>query len=67
MVLGLIGAAAGAFGGGMIDDYFNKQAAERSYEMNSKLQEKDQAFQKEMRTTQYQTTVEDMQKAGINP
>ena len=67
MIASLIGAAAGKFGAGAIEDYFNKQAAERSFKNNLKLQQNDQAFQKEMRETQYQTTVEDMQKAGINP
>lgn len=67
MVLGLIGAAAGALTGGGINDIFGKASADRSYEMNRRLQKHDQAFQKEMRATAYQTMTEDMKKAGINP
>lgn len=67
MVWQLVGAAAGALAGGGINDIFNKASADRSYEINRRLQKHDQAFQREMRATAYQTTVEDMQKAGINP
>lgn len=64
---GLIGAAAGSFAGNAIDSVFNKAAADQNYEYERRLQKHDQEFQKEMRATAYQTTVEDMQKAGINP
>ncbi len=67
MFLELLGTAAGIFGGKGINDVFNKASADRSFEMNQKLQENDQKFQKEMRATAYQTMVEDMEKAGINP
>ncbi len=64
---GLVGAAAGSFIGNGIDSIFNKAAADQTYEYERRLQKHDQAFQKEMRATAYQTTVEDMKKAGINP
>lgn len=67
MVLALLGSAAGAFAGKGINDMFNKAAADRSFEMNQRLQQNDQNFQREMRATAYQTMVEDMKKAGINP
>lgn len=67
MVWQLVGAAAGSFAGNAIDSVFNKAAADQNYEYERRLQKHDQEFQKEMRATAYQTTVEDMQKAGINP
>lgn len=67
MLANIAGAAGSAFLGGAINDVFNKAAADRSYEMNRRLQKHDQAFQKEMRATAYQTMVEDMEKAGLNP
>lgn len=66
-LLSAIGAVAGKVLGGGIDDIFNKSTADRSYEMNRRLQKHDQEFQKEMRATAYQTMVNDMEKAGINP
>lgn len=66
-LLGAIGSIAGSLIGGGINDIFNKTSADRSYDMNRDMQKHDMAFQKEMRATAYQTTVEDMQKAGINP
>ena len=63
----LLGAAAGALAGGGIDSIFSKASADQSYEYNRRLQKHDQEWQEKMRATQYQTTVEDMQKAGINP
>ena len=63
----LLGAAAGTLAGGGIDSIFSKASADQSYEYNRRLQKHDQEWQEKMRATQYQTTVEDMQKAGINP
>lgn len=45
----------------------NDIAADKNYSMNRRLQKHDQAFQKEMRETAYQTMVSDMEKAGLNP
>lgn len=63
----LLGAVAGTTTGNAIDSIFNKAAADKNYEYERSLQKADQEFQKYMRATAYQTTVEDMQKAGINP
>lgn len=65
--MGLFSAVAGAITGNAIDSIFNKAAADQNYEYERRLQKHDQEFQKEMRATAYQTTVQDMQKAGINP
>ena len=63
----LIGTVTGDIFGKAVDSVFNKAAADQNYEYERRLQQHDQEFQKEMRATAYQTAVEDMQKAGINP
>jgi len=55
LVSGAINAATSIFGGG------------NSAKANRRLQEDAQRFTMAMRRTQYQTTVEDMKKAGLNP
>lgn len=64
LIGGILGWATDTLG---ISDIWSKASADRSYEMNRRLQKHDQAFQKEMRATAYQTMVDDMEKAGINP
>lgn len=44
----------------------NDMAADKNYSLNRRLQKHDQAFQKEMRATAYQTAVADMENAGLN-
>lgn len=68
---GLIGTALGAIGGNFLEkgigSIFGKSTADQNYEYERRLQQHDQEFQKEMRATAYQTAVQDMQNAGINP
>lgn len=63
----IIGAVGGDFISKGIDSIFGKATADNNYEYERRLQQHDQDFQKEMRATAYQTAVQDMQKAGINP
>ncbi len=63
----LIGAVGGSFISKGIDSIFGKSTADTNYEYERRFQKHDQEFQKEMRATAYQTAVDDMQKAGINP
>lgn len=71
MLGGLIGTALGTIGGNFLEkgigSIFGKSTADQNYEYERRLQKHDQEFQKEMRATAYQTAVQDMQKAGINP
>lgn len=67
MLAAIGGAVAGSLLKGGISSFFGKQAADQEYEYNRRLQEHNFDFQREMRDTQYQATVEDMKKAGINP
>lgn len=60
-------AAGATIGGKMLDMGSKKVAADTNYEYERRLQKHDQEFQKEMRATAYQTMVDDMQKAGLNP
>jgi hypothetical protein len=53
--------------GGIFGNNANKDAAQQANQFASAQSDKQMAFQKEMRATQYQTSVEDMQKAGLNP
>lgn len=55
------GATAG------INSLLGGASSSKGYEYARRLQKHDQAFQKEMRETAYQTMVGDMEKAGINP
>ncbi len=71
MLGGLIETALGTIGGNFLEkgigSIFGKSTADQNYEYERRLQQHDQEFQKEMRATAYQTAVQDMQKAGINP
>ncbi len=60
-------SAAITAGASIVNGMMGGASASREYSYARRLQKHDQAFQKEMRATAYQTTVEDMQKAGINP
>jgi hypothetical protein len=53
--------------GGMFGNNANKDIAQQANQFASAQSDKQMAFQREMRATQYQTTVEDLKKAGLNP
>ncbi len=57
--MSMVGSAIGGLG-----SYMGQQSANQA---NAQQSEKQMAFQKEQRETQYQTAVEDMKKAGLNP
>jgi hypothetical protein len=57
--MSMVGSAIGGIGSYMGQESANKANAAQS--------EKQMAFQKEQRETSYQTAVEDMKKAGLNP
>ncbi|WNK14965.1 MAG: DNA pilot protein [Microvirus sp.] len=58
-----IGAAAGGITGGVMD-MFGQESAN---EANRELQASSQAWQEKMRASQYQTAVQDLKSAGLNP
>ena len=70
-ILEFISNIAGPVAGTALDFGLNllghKKTGDMNYEYASKLQQKDMDFQKEMRETAYQTMVDDMIKAGLNP
>jgi len=57
--MSMVGSAIGGIG-----SYMGQQSANQA---NAFQSEKQMAFQKEQRETAYQTAVEDMKKAGLNP
>jgi hypothetical protein len=57
--MSMVGSAIGGLG-----SYMGQQTANQA---NAQQAEKQMAFQKEQRETQYQTAVEDLKKAGLNP
>jgi len=57
--MSMVGSAIGGIG-----SYMGQQSANQA---NAQQAEKQMAFQKEQRETSYQTAVEDMKKAGLNP
>ena len=60
MAMAAIGGAVGGAGGGMLGSLL-------SYTFSKKLMEQNQRFIREMSSTQYQRTMNDMRKAGLNP
>lgn len=75
---GIIGTATGGFlgslggpVGNMIDGLIDRNRAEndqqKTNEWNAAEAQKNRDFQERMRSTQYQTTVKDLQAAGLNP
>ena len=63
---GLIGAGVD-FLGGYFTNQSQKGIAEAANQFSAAQSDKQMQFQKEMRASQYQTTVDDLQKAGLNP
>jgi len=57
--MSMVGSAIGGIG-----SYMGQESANQA---NAQQSEKQMAFQKEQRATQYQTAVEDMKQAGLNP
>lgn len=65
-IAGLAGAFLGKKGGEETNES-NQQINNAQMAFNAKEAEKDRVFQENQRTTQYQTAVGDMGKAGLNP
>jgi len=63
---GIIGAGVDLLGG-ILTNNKQQQLANQSNLFSAEQTDKQMQFQKEMRSTQYQTTVDDLQKAGLNP
>lgn len=63
---GLLGAGADLLGG-ILTNQSQQQLANQANQFSAAQTDKQMQFQKEMRATQYQTTVSDLQKAGLNP
>jgi hypothetical protein len=53
--------------GGIFGNNANKDNAQQANQFASAQSAQQMDFQREMRATQYQTTVEDLKKAGLNP
>lgn len=60
-------SAIGTIIGGNNANNTNRDIAQQASAFNAEQAQKQMDFQKEMRSTQYQTAVEDLQKAGLNP
>lgn len=57
----------GGLVGGILDNSASNQSSSETNDANIQNSERQQAFQQSMRATQWQTSVDDMKKAGINP
>lgn len=53
--------------GGFMSNQSNKDIANQANQFSAAQSQAQMDFQKEMRATQYQTSVEDLKKAGLNP
>jgi hypothetical protein len=63
---GIVGSVADLTGGILRNNQQTAQAAEAN-RFSAEQTDKQMQFQREMRETQYQTTVDDLKKAGLNP
>jgi len=60
-------SAAGALAGGMMSNNANQALFNQGNAFNAAQSQAQMDFQERMRKTQYQTAVEDLKKAGLNP
>lgn len=63
---GVLSSVAG-LAGGLLNNSSRSSANLLSYEQNKRLQERDQAFQREVYQNQYQWKASDAKKAGLHP
>ena len=63
------GAAGGALSlvGGILTNNANKDIAQQANQFSAEQSQKQMDFQERMRATQYQTAVDDLKTAGLNP
>jgi len=59
--------AAGSLAGGMMSNNANRALFDQGNAFNAAQSKAQMDFQERMRATQYQTAVEDLKKAGLNP
>jgi len=60
-------SAAGSMAGGMMSNNANQALFQQGNAFNAAQSKAQMDFQERMRATQYQTAVEDLKKAGLNP
>jgi hypothetical protein len=60
-------SAAGSLAGGMMSNNANQALFQQGNAFNAAQSKAQMDFQERMRATQYQTAVEDLKKAGLNP
>jgi len=60
-------SAAGSLAGGMMSNNANQALFQQGNAFNAAQSQAQMDFQERMRSTQYQTAVEDLKKAGLNP
>jgi len=60
-------SAAGSLAGGMMSNNANQVLFQQGNAFNAAQSKAQMDFQERMRSTQYQTAVEDLKKAGLNP
>jgi len=60
-------SAAGSLAGGMMSNNANQALFQQGNAFNAAQSAQQMQFQERMRATQYQTAVEDLKKAGLNP
>lgn len=64
---GSIASGGLALAGGMMSNNANANQAQMANQFSAQQTQKQMDFQREMRETQYQTSVSDLKKAGLNP